>query len=74
MWYLVLLILCNQVKLFVLQVAQSQAGTQALQATQLPAMAGMQQILLVNPSQLTTLQPQFMIQPTAGVVSRISLI
>ncbi|KAL4229395.1 POU domain [Mactra antiquata] len=48
--------------------AQSQAqGVSAIQAAQIPTVAGMQQILLVNPSQLTTLQPQLMLQPTAGV-------
>lgn len=47
--------------------SQAQASTATIQAAQLPALAGMQQIVLVNPSQLTTLQPQFMIQPAAGV-------
>lgn len=59
---------------YYLQAVNSQvqmSTTPTVQASQIPAVAGMQQIVLLNPSQLTALQPQFMIQaPTAGVVSR----
>lgn len=47
---------------------QAQVSNATLQATQIPTgMAGVQQIVLLNPSQLTTLQPQFMIQSAGGM-------
>lgn len=49
------------------QVAVSSAPT--LQASHIPSVASVQQIVLLNPSQLTALQPQFMLQaPNAGLV------
>lgn len=48
---------------------QVQGNTATLQATtQIPGLAGVQQIVLLNASQLATLQPQFMIQsPGTGL-------
>lgn len=51
-------------------VSMPQANTaQTLQAAQVPALTGMQQVVFLNPTQLaTTLQPQLLIQaPTAGL-------